>query len=504
MSNEEDAGVSDEDCSDEYDDEEDINNYYNNNEDDFADSEEEDGDSTSNNNDVKKLIQELEHFSSKTMTVSETNEFLWKDCDKASVVLSITPAMSRLVLQASKWKLAVIKTRINIASEKSTLFEESGLQNATNSKSIEKVKSSRPKVCGVCLETLHRSKLLALNCGHQFCDGCWKQHMMFAVKDGMSQGIPCMESECTLLCHPDFVKQFYPVNQDSALEVAYKTHLFRISVSSHYQLRFCPGVDCTSVIYGEKPKPRKVQCQTCKTAFCFECGTPPHIPTNCETIKKWLTKCADDSETANYISANTKDCPKCHICIEKNGGCNHIKCSKCSHNFCWMCLGDWKNHGNSYYECSRYKENPRIASKNSQTQAREALKKYLFYFQRWENHDRSLHLEAQARSRIQTQIEEKVNSNQGTWIDWQYLLRAGELLAQCRYTLQYTYPLVYYAETGPEKTLFEYQQAQLEVEIEGLAWKLEHAGEYQRGDIENQMDVAEKRRQTLLTRFVTV
>lgn len=32
-----------------------------------------------------------------------------------------------------------------------------------------------------------------------------------------------------------------------------------------------------------------------------------HAPTDCATIKKWLTKCADDSETANYISAHTKD-----------------------------------------------------------------------------------------------------------------------------------------------------------------------------------------------------
>ena len=47
-----------------------------------------------------------------------------------------------------------------------------------------------------------------------------------------------------------------------------------------------------------------------------------------------------------------------------------------------MCLGDWKNHGSEYYECSRYKENPNIVNEGAQAQAREALKKYLFYFER--------------------------------------------------------------------------------------------------------------------------
>jgi len=75
-------------------------------------------------------------------------------------------------------------------------------------------------------------------------------------------------------------------------------------------------------------------------------------------------------------------CPKCHICIEKNGGCNHMQCYNCKHDFCWMCLGDWKAHGSEYYECSRYKENPNIAHESVHAQAREALKKYLHYYER--------------------------------------------------------------------------------------------------------------------------
>ena len=42
-------------------------------------------------------------------------------------------------------------------------------------------------------------------------------------------------------------------------------------------------------------------------SYSFRCGIEYHAPTDCDVIKKWLTKCADDSETANYISAHTKD-----------------------------------------------------------------------------------------------------------------------------------------------------------------------------------------------------
>lgn len=51
-------------------------------------------------------------------------------------------------------------------------------------------------------------------------------------------------------------------------------------------------------------------------------------------------------------------------------------------------------------------------------------------FAQWENHNKSLQLEAQTYQRIQEKIQERVMNNLGTWIDWQYLHNAAKLLAK--------------------------------------------------------------------------
>uniref|UniRef100_A0A8C1BPW2 RBR-type E3 ubiquitin transferase n=2 Tax=Cyprinus carpio TaxID=7962 RepID=A0A8C1BPW2_CYPCA len=378
-----------------------------------------------------------EEYQFNCLTYRESQRVLTEEVNSVASALKVSPAVAKLVLVHFHWQVSQVLERYK--SNSSQLLCEAHVGTSQQ--------------CGVCLQLVRRDALLSLPCQHSFCKTCWEQHCTVLVKDGVGVEISCMAQDCSLRMPDDFVLPLLPSEE---LKDKYRRYLFRDYVESHFQLQLCPGADCPIVIQVQKPRARRVQCSRCEEVFCFKCRQMYHAPTDCATIRKWLTKCADDSETANYISAHTKDCPKCNICIEKNGGCNHMQCSKCKHDFCWMCLGDWKTHGSEYYECSRYKENPDIVNQSQQAQAREALKKYLFYFER------------------------------------------------CRYTLQYTYPYAYYMESGPRKKLFEYQQAQLEAEIENLSWKVERADTYERGepsDLENQMHIAEQKRRTLLKDF---
>jgi hypothetical protein len=40
---------------------------------------------------------------------------------------------------------------------------------------------------------------------------------------------------------------------------------------------------------------------------------------------------------------STRSCPGCGFLITKDGGCDHLMCQKCKHEFCWLCGND--NYG---------------------------------------------------------------------------------------------------------------------------------------------------------------
>lgn len=44
----------------------------------------------------------------------------------------------------------------------------------------------------------------------------------------------------------------------------------------------------------------------------------------------------DKQNATQWVRHHTQPCPGCGSRIEKNGGCNHMSCSVCRRQFCWV------------------------------------------------------------------------------------------------------------------------------------------------------------------------
>ncbi|KAH8733118.1 hypothetical protein GQ44DRAFT_586017, partial [Phaeosphaeriaceae sp. PMI808] len=80
---------------------------------------------------------------------------------------------------------------------------------------------------------------------------------------------------------------------------------------------------------------QKITCPECQHDLCFSCYRSWHPDIDCNKFKQE----EEDIASIKHIKAmGAKQCPKCGINIEKDGGCSHMRCNRCRHNFCWDCL----------------------------------------------------------------------------------------------------------------------------------------------------------------------
>ncbi|CAK9293171.1 unnamed protein product [Gordionus sp. m RMFG-2023] len=279
-------------------------------------------------------------------------------------------------------------------------------------------------------------------------------------------GITCMHTDCEMEVTFDFIESYL----SRTIKDSYKSRLLNEIVKAHPKLTKCPNLSCEAYMQSNESLPKKIICDNCQSQFCFLCREPYHAPCDCLTIALWTKKCSDDSETLNYLRANTKDA-----------------CRECKHEFCWMCLKDWSTHNKEYSQCSNFENEDHVFQTDSNTQdsiyqtfhsnkqiSKATLERYLFYYSRWENHKKSLEWEElNIKSCIEQRSYDKMLQCQGTWIDWQYLSKAADLLIKCRHTLQYSYPYLHFAPPNPQRYIFQKQLSQLEIELENLSWKLE-------------------------------
>ncbi|CAB95997.1 E3 ubiquitin-protein ligase dbl4 [Schizosaccharomyces pombe] len=306
-------------------------------------------------------------------------------------------------------------------------------------------------------------------CDHEFCLACYRQYLDSRISEGESV-IQCPEESCTQIVS---IQSITKVLDEKSLD-RYHRLLDRSFVDDNDHLRWCPAPDCEFAIECHVTQASlssvvpTVTCN-CGKQFCFGCGHDNHQPTICPLVKIWLQKCQDDSETANWIHANTKECPKCSTTIEKNGGCNHMTCKKCKYEFCWVCLGPWTEHGNNWYTCNRYEEKSSTSARDSQSKSRASLERYLHYYNRFANHEQSAKLDHELYEHTHKRMTQMQVDSNLSWVEVQFLKNAVDILFQCRQTLKWTYAFAYYLARNNQTEIFEDNQRDLELAVENLS-----------------------------------
>ena len=184
------------------------------------------------------------------------------------------------------------------------------------------------KECGVCADEIASNDIskVVLPCKHYFCLDCWSEYLKEKINNANVYKISCMEHKCGYILQENFIKSI--IGSDNTLVDKYEKFLTRKKLmDSNKKIKFCPIPDCDG--YAEKKKGKNVKCNF-GHEFCFECGQPPHP-------KKKCAKVIDEGFEEWKSHTLVKRCPYCKYWTEKNEGCNHMTCSQCNFQWCWIC-----------------------------------------------------------------------------------------------------------------------------------------------------------------------
>jgi hypothetical protein len=105
--------------------------------------------------------------------------------------------------------------------------------------------------------------------------------------------------------------------------------------------------------------------------------------------------------------------------------------------------------------CSTWKE-PDLT--DDMTEAKRHLERWLFYFDRFNNHELSTALDVELLGRSAERITRVQEETGLSWIEAQYMREAVEELSRCRQTLKWTYAMAHFLENGNDKEIFEANQ----------------------------------------------
>jgi len=202
--------------------------------------------------------------------------------------------------------------------------------------------------CGICWDAV---SVIQMSCSCQFWTNCLKDWVLLQISDLKFQAkkvIICPNMQCRKEYEIDDILQYFEGESFNLISDA----LFKSYLRKTKDIRPCPNPQCSyaGMINLEERCHENLICDVCQTSW-----RDPYSYTLDEKIKKAITSFRSvifEASSCMYEELLTSNCPTCSIPILKNGGCKHMTCKKCSHEFCWHCMQPYFSHKNDFCAAS--------------------------------------------------------------------------------------------------------------------------------------------------------
>ena len=444
---------------------------------------------------------------------------------KCSDALGLSRVHCETLLQANGWSLEIVIDKW--MENRKELCDQAGIEVPVDVSDV-----SQPAVadddadkqfqssvteheCEICFEMV--TEKISIPCRHVVCKMCWEEYLKEKINSGNVCKLKCPSFNCSELVPAPVIMSLVP---DEIYQKYLKFGLDNF-VTGKSDIKWCPHPGCERAVQvpTDQGQGDQVRYSTFLQApnalnssdntenkeiavyrnvdcglghfFCWSCSKTAHDPCSCETWAQWEKEVKQRLENkkgvqmaANFISdevwvgENCKPCPSCKSPIYKDDGCNHITCYKCYHEFCWVCMGRWRFHGDwtgGYFECNNYiqkKLAKRKVDKAKSEAQRKAKKEHGRYFKhvydRYKNHLQSLDFELAILEKADEKMTKLRASISGDE-DVTFFEDAVRELLKCRHVLKGSYALSYFIHNEAGRTEFIKLLADLEGSIELLA-----------------------------------
>lgn len=212
--------------------------------------------------------------------------------------------------------------------------------------------------CPLCVVQYQKTEMTyGASCAHRVCKDCMKKYITTEISHSRLS-ICC--PVCPLQIHPNKIKT---ILNDEELYLKYENFMLRRVIAAEPDARWCPAPDCGYVVIASGcASCPELKCgrDGCNTTFCYHCKQEWHPNDTCmgASIKRGRNnpyaftmsglveenalsqKTTKSGQQSTLTSDDIKECPVCGSRIIKmnDGSCNHMTCSICETEFCWLCM----------------------------------------------------------------------------------------------------------------------------------------------------------------------